>query len=98
LSLAKRNMRSCEDSIYVSLKRAKVVNATLERGQATLPNLQITVRPPGFPTVYETTLIMRSLRVPLPALPVGTSNHSYRREFQTDPLRLGRFWSGGPLK
>ena len=31
-----------------SLKRDKVDNATLERGQATLPNLQITVRPLGF--------------------------------------------------
>ena len=32
----------------LSLKRAKVDNATLERGQATLPNLQITVRPLEF--------------------------------------------------
>ena len=32
----------------VRVKRAKVDNATLERGQATLPNLQITGRPLGF--------------------------------------------------
>src|SRR2546425_11861648 len=38
----------------VRLKRAKVDNATLERGQATLPNLQITVRPLGFShTLYR---------------------------------------------
>ena len=33
----------------VSLKRARVDNATLERRQATLPDLQITVRPLWFP-------------------------------------------------
>jgi len=32
----------------VSLKRANIDNATLERGQATLPHLRITVRPLGF--------------------------------------------------
>src|SRR5207244_6573108 len=41
-------LQSYEDSSSISLKRAKVANATLERGQATLPNLLITVRPLGF--------------------------------------------------
>ena len=40
----------------VSLNRAKVDNATLEWGQATLPNLQITVRPLGFShSLFDTT-------------------------------------------
>src|SRR2546423_14836647 len=40
-----------------SLKRAKVDNATLERGQATLPNLQITVRPLGFSHSLEAKIL-----------------------------------------
>ena len=48
LSLAMRALRSYEDSILCKLEKAKVDNATLERGQAALPNLQITVRPLRF--------------------------------------------------
>src|SRR5207244_6821409 len=41
----------CKTPSNVSLKRAEVDNATLERGQATLPHLRIMVGPLAFPTI-----------------------------------------------
>src|ERR1700730_5023649 len=73
----------------VSLKRAKVDNATLERGQATLPNLQITVRSLGFShspgTGWVSPAQLRPWHERLPAGPTGKTkddprNHTNQHE------------------